>query len=140
MEEEREREREGEGSGWGGVGAEEDVWTAIKRTANRKCKSANAPAVVFGLAAVAVKSKQHEWLIRQLFKCRPSENSPFTLSEFSHCSIWLCLECVCALVFSSVELFTLRDRDESTLPFKWLCVCVCVGWAVLPRWLMAARY
>lgn len=103
-------------------GAEEDVWTAIKRTANRKCKSANAPAVVFGLAAVAVKSKQHEWLIQQLFKCRPSENSQFTLSEFSHCCIWLCLECVCALVFSSVELFTLRDRDESTLPCKWLCV------------------
>lgn len=130
----RERERE---EGWVG-GAEEDVWTAIKRTANRKCKSANAPAVVFGLAAVAVKSKQHEWLIQQLFKCRPSENSPFTLSEFSHCCIWLCLECVCALVFSSVELFTLRDRDESTLPCKWLCVCVYR--TVLPRWLMAARY
>lgn len=41
---------------------EEDVWTAIKRTTNRKCKSADAPAVVFGLAAAAatVKSKQHE--------------------------------------------------------------------------------
>lgn len=36
---------------------EEDVWTAIKCTTNRKCKSVDAPAVVFGLA---VKSKQHE--------------------------------------------------------------------------------
>ena len=33
---------------------EEDVWTAIKCTTNRKCKSADAPAVVFGLAAVTV--------------------------------------------------------------------------------------
>ncbi len=39
---------------------EEDVWTAIKRTTNRKWKSADAPAVVFGLTAVTVKSKQHE--------------------------------------------------------------------------------
>lgn len=42
---------------------EEDVWTAMKRTTNRKCKSADAPAVVLGLAAVTVKSKQHEWLM-----------------------------------------------------------------------------
>lgn len=28
---------------------EEDVWTAMKRTANRKCKWMGAPAVVLGL-------------------------------------------------------------------------------------------
>lgn len=39
---------------------EEDVWTAIKCTTNRKCKSADAPAVVLGLTAATVKSKQHE--------------------------------------------------------------------------------
>jgi len=41
-------------------GEEEDVWTAIKCTTNRKWKSADAPAVAFGLAVVTVKSKQHE--------------------------------------------------------------------------------
>ncbi len=46
--------REGEESG------EEYVWTAIKHTTNRKCKPADAPAVVFGLDAATVKSEQHE--------------------------------------------------------------------------------
>lgn len=45
----------------------------------------DAPAVVFGLVAAAVKSKQHESLIQQLPQVSASENSWFTLTDLSHC-------------------------------------------------------
>lgn len=62
---------------------EEDVWSVIKRTANRKCKSADAPAVMFGLLLQWNQSRMNSSYNN--FQVSASENSPFTLTECSHC-------------------------------------------------------
>lgn len=119
---------------------EDDVWTAIRRTTNRKCTFADVPAVVSDLAAVSVQSKQQESLQRQLFKCQALKIVCLRSRSFPTVSNWPIIWIVC-LYASFRGHFTVRETDRKHAA---QCVCVfvrvCLCEDVLSQWLMAVRY